>query len=31
LDNYSTHKHSEVERWLKRHKRFHFHFTPTGA
>ena len=31
LDNYSTHKHSEVERWLKRHKRFHFHFTPTSS
>src|SRR5262245_46489323 len=28
LDNYSTHKHAEVDRWLNRHKRFHLHFTP---
>src|SRR5574337_1593334 len=28
LDNYATHKHAAVDRWLKRHKRFHFHFTP---
>lgn len=31
LDNYSTHKHVEVNRWLKRHKRFHLHFTPTSS
>jgi len=31
LDNYSTHKHTEVGRWLKRHKRFHLHFTPTSS
>ena len=31
LDNYATHKHAEVERWLKRHKRFHLHFTPTSS
>jgi len=31
LDNYSTHKHAEVARWLKRHKRFHLHFTPTSS
>jgi transposase len=31
LDNYSTHKHEAVERWLKRHKRFHLHFTPTSS
>jgi transposase len=31
LDNYSTHKHADVERWLKRHKRFHLHFTPTSS
>jgi transposase len=31
LDNYSTHKHAEVDRWLKRHKRFHLHFTPTAS
>ena len=30
-DNYATHKHPKVERWLKRHKRFHVHFTPTSA
>jgi transposase len=31
LDNYSTHKHVDVDRWLKRHKRFHLHFTPTSS
>ena len=31
LDNSSTHTTPEVERWLSRHKRVHFHFTPTGA
>ena len=31
LDNYGTHKQEKVLRWLKRHKRFHLHFTPTGA
>jgi len=30
-DNYATHKHSKVKAWLKRHRRFHFHFTPTSA
>ena len=30
-DNYATHKHPTVERWLKKHKRFHVHFTPTSA
>jgi transposase len=30
-DNYATHKHPTVERWLSRHKRFHAHFTPTSA
>jgi transposase len=30
-DNYSTHKHERVQRWLERHKRFHVHFTPTSA
>ncbi len=30
-DNYSTHKHAKVKRWLKRHPRFHMHFTPTSA
>ena len=31
LDNYATHKHADVDRWLKRHKRFHLHFTPTSS
>ena len=31
LDNYATHKHKAVQNWLKRHKRFHFHFTPTSS
>ena len=31
LDNYATHKHPEVERWLARRKRFHLHFTPTSS
>jgi transposase len=30
-DNYATHKHAKVQRWLKRHLRFHIHFTPTGS
>jgi transposase len=30
-DNYATHKHPKVQRWLGRHKRFQMHFTPTGA
>jgi transposase len=30
-DNYATHKHAKVRRWLKRHPRFHVHFTPTSA
>lgn len=31
VDNYATHKHPNVQRWLSRHPRFHIHFTPTGA
>jgi hypothetical protein len=31
LDNYSTHKHPKVLRWLSRHPRFVFHFTPTSC
>jgi len=31
VDNYATHKHPTVKRWLKRHKRFHLHFTPTSS
>jgi transposase len=30
-DNYATHKHPKVQRWLARHPRFHVHFTPTSA
>jgi transposase len=29
VDNLSTHKTPAVHRWLLRHRRFHFHFTPT--
>ena len=33
VDNYSTHKSSDVQRWLKpkKRRRFHFHFTPTSS
>jgi transposase len=30
-DNYQTHKHPLVRRWLARHPRFRMHFTPTSA
>ena len=30
-DNYATHKHENVKRWLGKHKRFHVRFTPTSA
>jgi len=30
-DNYATHKHAKVQRWLACHPRFHVHFTPTGS
>ena len=30
-DNYSTHKHERVVRWLEKHKRLHVRFTPTSA
>lgn len=30
-DNYATHKHPKVLAWLKRHPRFHMHFTPTSS
>ena len=30
-DNYSTHKHAKVQKWLARHPRFHMHFTPTSC
>ena len=29
FDNLSTHKTPTVQQWLLRHRRFHFHFTPT--
>ena len=31
LDNYATHKHATVTRWLACHPRVHFHFTPTSS
>ncbi len=31
LDNSSTHKTPAVGRWLRRHRRVRFHFTPTSA
>ena len=30
-DNYATHKHPTVKRWLEKHPHFHMHFTPTSA
>jgi transposase len=30
-DNYHTHKHPKVQRWLARHTRFHMHFIPTSS
>jgi len=31
LDNSSTHKTPDINKWLLRHPRFHFHFTPTSS
>jgi transposase len=31
VDNYATHKHPKVQRWLTRHPRFHMHFIPTSS
>jgi transposase len=31
VDNYATHKHPKVKRWLARHPRFHVYFTPTSS
>ena len=31
VDNYATHKHAEVRRWLARRPRYHVHYTPTYA
>jgi transposase len=30
-DNYATHKHPKVQKWLARHPRFHAYFTPTSS
>jgi transposase len=30
-DNYATHKHPKVQKWLARHPRFHLYFTPTSS
>jgi transposase len=31
LDNYGTHKHPEVKKWLEQRPRYHLHFTPTSS
>jgi len=31
LDNLNIHKNQAAKRWLKRHERVHFHYTPTHA
>ena len=31
VDNYATHKHPNVKKWLQKHPRFHIHFTPTSS
>jgi len=31
VDNYATHKHPRIRRWLAAHPRFHVHLTPTCA
>ena len=31
VDNYATHKHPEVRKWLAQRPRWTFHFTPTSA
>ena len=31
VDNYATHKHPAIQRWLRRHPRFHLHFIPTSS
>jgi transposase len=30
VDNYGTHKHPNVTKWLEKHKRFQLHFIPTS-
>jgi len=31
VDNYHTHKHDEINRWLTKHPRITLHFTPTSG
>ena len=31
IDNYATHKHAKVRRWLAARPRYHIHYTPTYA
>jgi len=31
IDNYATHKHAKVRRWLSVRPRYHVHYTPTYA
>ena len=31
VDNYATHKHPDVRAWLRKHPRFHIHYTPTSS
>jgi len=31
IDNYGTHSHDNVKQWLRKHPRFHLHFTPTSS
>jgi transposase len=31
LDNYSAHKHANVDQWLREHPRLHIHYTPTSG
>jgi transposase len=31
LDNYAAHKHPNVRKWVARHPRWMFHFTPTSC
>ena len=30
-DNYRTHKHPRVQKWLAKHPRFHIHYNPTSS
>ena len=31
VDNYATHKHANVKKWLKQNQRVHLHFIPTSS